>query len=234
MTALELTMTNFNALPRELRDQIYGQVFVSPRPIQFSNVLGPMVCDPDLLGPMRMLFDWASTGQIADEACEIFYQRNTFLVHCEDLPTFLGANIHRMLSVDVGQSMHQQEHTCVRSFDTKEWVTNMIVVIEQDNTKYSRYLAYELKYLLECPRLRKLTIKTGRTTLKSWEKEWKGILKELRLKIGNGLKVFNAEQPWFDFPHAMTIRVSSTGPVWEEGDDDGDGDFDDPGEEVGK
>lgn len=207
-------MANFNNLPRELRDQIYGQVLVSPNPIQFSNVFGPMVRNPELLGPMAILFDWASNGQIADEACEIFYQRNTFLVHCEDLPTFLGANIHRMLSVDVSQSMHRQEFKCVRSFDTKDWVTNLNVVIEQDNTKYSRYLAYELKFLLDCSRLRKLTIKTGRTTMMSWEKEWSGVLEELRLKIGNGLKIINAEQPWLDFAYIKPIRRgSSAGPV---------------------
>ena len=193
MTASELIMANFNALPRELRDQIYGRVLVSPFPIQFSNILGPMVCDPDFLGPMAMLFAWASNGQIADEACEMFYQRNTFLVHCEDLPTFLGAKIHRMLSIDVSRSMHKQEPRCIRLFDIQEWVTNMDVVIGEENTEYSRYLAYELRYLLDCPRLQKLTIKAGRPTMMGWEKEWPGVLKELQLKIGVGLKVIYAK-----------------------------------------
>lgn len=231
-------MTNFNSLPRELRDQIYGQVLVSPLPIQFSNVLGPMVCDPDLLGPMAMLFAWASNRQIADEACEKFYQCNTFLVHCEDLPTFLGAKIHRMLSIDVSGFIHKQEPTCIRSLDTKEWVTNMHVIIEQDNTNYSRYLAYELRYLLECPRLRKLTIKTGRTTMLSWEKEWTGVLKELQLKLGKGLKVIYAK-PWLELVRSRPLRdlgTLSAEPVWEEGgeDVDDDDDVEDPGEAVGK
>lgn len=182
-------MIQFESLPREIRDQIYGQVLISPVPIKFSNVLGPMVYDPDLLGPMAMLFAWASNLQIADDACEMFYQHNTFLVHCEDLPAFLGAKIHRMLSVDVSQSMHQQAPTCIRLFDIKEWVTSIDVVIEQDNTRYSRYLAYELGYLLDCPRLRKLTVKAGQTTMMSWEEEWTGVLKELQSKIGRGLKV---------------------------------------------
>ena len=182
-------MTNFNSLPRELRDDIYRQVLVSPLPIQFSNTLGPMLCDPDLLGPVAILFAWALNPQIADEACEIFYQCNGFLVHCEDLPTFLGANVHKMLSVDVSGFVRNQEPTCVRPFETKEWVTDLSVIVEQDNTKYSRYLAYELGYLLECPRLRKLTIKTGRNTVMSWGQEWTGILKDLQLKIGEGFKV---------------------------------------------
>ena len=197
-------MANFNALPRELRDQIYGQVLVSPFPIQFSNVLGPMVSDPDFLGPMAMLFAWASNGQIADEACEMFYQCNTFLVHCEDLPTFLGAKIHRMLSIDVSRFMHKQEPRCIRLFDIKEWVTNMDVVIEQEDTTYSRYLAYELRYLLDCPRLKKLTIKTGRATVMGWEKEWTGVLKELQSKIGVGLKVVYAN-PWLDLVNPRPI-----------------------------
>lgn len=192
-------MTNFNSLPRELRDQIYGQVLVSPSPIQFSNVLGLMVCDPDLLGPMAMLFAWASNRKIADEACEIFYQRNTLLVHCEDLPILLGAKIHRMLSIDVSPFMHKQEPTSIRSFDIKEWVTSMHVIIERDNPKYSRYLAHELRYLLECPRLRKLTIETGLSTVMIWEKEWTGLLKELQLKIGEGLKVIYAKSFWSSF-----------------------------------
>ena len=182
-------MTNFNSLPRELRDQVYSQVLVSTLPIQFSNVHGPMVCNPDLLAPMAMLFAWASSRRIADEACEIFYQRNTFLVYCEDLPTFLGAKIHRMFSIDVGRLIRNQEPTFIRSFDTSDWVANIDVIIEQDTAKYSRYLAYELPYLLGCPRLRKLTIKTGRNTVMSWEKEWTGLLKELQLKVGQGLKV---------------------------------------------
>lgn len=186
-------MTNFNFLPRELRDQIYGQVLVSPLPIQFSNVFGPMVCDPDLLGPMAMLFSWASNQQIAVEACEMFYQCNTLLVHCEDLPTLLGTKTHRMLSIDISRFTHKQVPACIRPFETKEWVTNMVVVTEQDNTKYSRYLAYELRYLLECPRLRKLTINTGRTTVMSWEKERTGVLKDLELKMGEGLSVIYAK-----------------------------------------
>lgn len=186
-------MTNFNSLPRELRDQIYLQVLVSPLPIQYSNVLGPMVCDPDLIGPMAMLFAWASNRQVADEACEMFYHFNTFLVHCQDLPIFLGAKNHRMLSIDVSGLTYIEEPTCTRSFDTREWVTSMHVVIEQDSTEYSRYLAYELQYLLECPRLRNLTIKTGRTTVMSWEREWTGVLKELQLKLGKGLEVIYAK-----------------------------------------
>ena len=188
-------MANFNSLPRELRDQIYEQVLISPSPIQFNNVLGPMVCDPDLLGPMAMLFAWASNRQIADEACEIFYQRNTFLVHCEDLPKFLGSKTHRMLSIDVSHFTHEQKPTCIRLFDTKDWVKTIHVIIGQDGTEYSRYLAYELRYLLECPRLWKLRIKTGRNTVACWEKEWTGVLKELQLKIGERLEVIYAEPP---------------------------------------
>lgn len=182
-------MTNFNSLPRELRDHIYRQVLISPFPIRFNNVLGPMLCDPDLLSPVAMLFAWASNRQIADEACQIFYQCNTFLVHCDDLSTFLGANIHKMLSIDVSESVHKLQPTCVRSFNTQEWVTNMSVLIGQDNVKDSRNLAHELWYLLECPRLRKLTIKTGPSIMMSRESEWTGILKDLQLKIGKGLKV---------------------------------------------
>ena len=187
-------MTNFNCLPRELRDKVYSQVLVSPLPIQFNNVLDPMVCDPDLLAaPMAMLFAWASSRRIADEACEIFYQRNTFLVYCEDLPTFLEGKIHRMPLIDVGQLIHNAEPTFTRSFDIREWVTNIDVIIEQNTTNYSRYLAHELQCLLRCPRLRNLTIKTGRNTVMSWEKEWTGVLKELQLKVGQGLKVVYAK-----------------------------------------
>ena len=186
-------MTNFNSLPRELRDQVYSQVLVSTLPIQFSNVLGPMVCDPDFIAPMAMLFAWASSQRIADEACEIFYQRNTFLVYCEDLPTFLEGKVHKMLSIDVGPIIHNQEPTFNRMFDIGEWVANIDVVIEQNTTNHSRYLAYELQYLLRCPRLRNVTIKTGRNTVMSWEKEWTGVLKELQLKLGQGLKVVYAK-----------------------------------------
>ena len=81
-----------------------------------------MVCDPDLIGPMAMLFVWVSNRQTADEACEIFDQCNTFSVHCEDLPIFLGANIPGILAIDVSQFVHEQEPPCVRSFETKEKV----------------------------------------------------------------------------------------------------------------
>ena len=180
-------MTNFSSLPREIRDQIYTQVLANPLPIQFSNVLGLMVCDPDLLGPMAMLFAWASNLQIADEACAIFYQCNAFSVDCQDLPMFIGGNVHKMLSINVSGFPHE------RSFDNKDWIRSLHVVIEQDNTTHSRYLAYELRYLLECPRLQKLTIKTGQTTVISWEKEWTGVLKELELKLGKELEVIYAE-----------------------------------------
>ena len=189
-------MASFNSLPRELRDIIYGLVLVSPLPIQFSNVFGPMVCDPDLIGPVAMLFAWASNRQVADEACEMFYQCNTFLVYSEDLPTFLGAKIHKMLSIDVSGFTYKEKPTCIRSFDTKEWVTSMHVVIDQEYTKCSRYLASELRYLLECRQLRKLTIKTGRTSVLNCEMEWTGVLKELQLKLGKGLEVIYAKSGW--------------------------------------
>ena len=182
-------MVNFNSLPRELRDQIYRQVLVNPFPIEFSNVLGPMIYDPDLLGPMAMLFDWASDHQIAHEACEIFYQCNTFLLHCEDLPTFLGAKIHKTLSVDVGQFVHKQEPSCLRSFDTKEWVTDMNVIIEPDDIEHHRNLSQELQYLFECPRLRKLTFKIGLTIAIFWEKDWTDVLSKFQSKLGEGFSV---------------------------------------------
>lgn len=187
MATSEVTTTSFNSLPREVRDQIYSQVLVSPSRIQFCSVLGLMVCDPDLLGPMAMLFSWASNLHIADEACEIFYQRNTFKVHCEDLPTFLGANIHTMLSIDVSGFVPKQMPTCVRPFETKKWVTDLEVVVEQNDTKYSSNLSYELGYLLEYPRLRNLTIEIGSTSVMSSETECTGVLKGL--KLGQGLRV---------------------------------------------
>lgn len=64
-------MATFISLPRELRDQIYRQVLVSPLPIHFSSTHGPIICDPDLLGPVAMLFAWAANRQTAEEACEI-------------------------------------------------------------------------------------------------------------------------------------------------------------------
>ena len=228
-------MTNFSSLPRELRDQIYGLVLVSPVPIPFSNILGPSVFDPDLQGPMAMLFSWASNQQIADEACEIFYRYNTFLVYCEDLPILLGAMTHRMLSLDVRRIMSGQEPACVRPFQTKKWVTNMIVVIEQGNTAYSRYLAYELEHLFECPRLRSLTIKTGWHTVLSWEKEWKDVLKDLRFKMGEeGFEVIYSD---WQLDIALSRPVRDVGalfsePVWREGDVDGDGDVEDHGNRV--
>ena len=94
-----------------------------------------------------------------------------------------------MLSLDVSESVHKLKPTCVRSFDTQEWVTDLSVVIEQDNMKDPRNLAHQLWYLLECPRLRKLTIKTGRGIMMIWENDWTRILEDLQLKIGKGLKV---------------------------------------------
>lgn len=60
-------------------------------------------------------------------------------------------------------------------------------------TTCSRYLAYELRYLLDCPRLRKLHMRTGRTTVMCWEKDWTGVLKELQLKKGKRLEVIYAK-----------------------------------------
>lgn len=167
--------------------------------MQYSKILGPMPCDQDLLGPMEMLFSWSSNRQIADETCEMFYKCNTFLVHCEDLPIFLGAKVHKTLPFDVSGLLPAQEPTYIRPFETKDWVTSISVIIGMDNTRYSRYLSHELRYLLECPRLRKLTIKTGWATLISCRKEWTGVLKELQLKIGDGLEAINANPIWASF-----------------------------------
>ena len=158
MIVSELIMANFTSLPREIRDLIYRQVLVSPLPIHFSNIHRPIICDPDLLGPVAMLFVWASNRQIAEGACEIFYQSNTYVVDREDLSTFLGARFHRMLSIDISPFVHREEPTSIRPLWTKAWVTYIGVFIGQDVTNYPRDLSCELRYLFECPRLRELTI----------------------------------------------------------------------------
>ena len=117
-----------------------------------------------------MLFVWASNRQIAEGACEIFYQSYTFVVDHEDLSTFLGAKFH-LLSIDVSPFVHREEPTCIRPFETKAWVIYIGVFIEQDATNYPRDLSCELRYLRECPRLRELTVVGGRPIVMVWAKK---------------------------------------------------------------
>lgn len=85
--------TNLMSLPRELRDQIYEELLVSPELVHFNQISGPIVYDVE----DRLLSLWSSLPQNAQEACEMFYQQNTFVVFDGDLPSFLESSIHQWM-----------------------------------------------------------------------------------------------------------------------------------------
>ena len=88
-----------------------------------------------------------------------------------------------MLSIDVSSFVHKKEPTYIPPFETKAWVTNIGVGIEQDAVNYPRDLTCKLRYLLECPRLRELKIVGRRNIVKDWAKKWTGELKDVDLNI---------------------------------------------------
>lgn len=173
---------NFLSLPREIRDLIYEELVISSAPVHFNQKSGPVVHDVQhgLLGL------WDTIPQVAREVCEVFYQRNTFVVFDGDLHSFLTSDIRSWV-------LHTPSHISSKekrsTFRANRWLTKIEVFQEQTMFTDYRELGAGLRYLLTCPRLQSVVIDTGRGFWRMLGEDSKAAVEELTRRLGEGLKV---------------------------------------------
>ena len=175
----------FRSLPRELRDLVYDHALVSAKPIgrwKFCNNYSQL----EEVRTLKSLLLTYNSRQVAEEACETFFGKNTFIVAPWRLAEFLGPQSR--LIPEGG------------TLDVTACIDKIIVtIIDMDSPiPRPRSLASELRVLLDCPNLREVIIDvhetdnfkfTGRDELCFTLCSIARICKNLREKLGDGLKL---------------------------------------------
>ena len=173
---------NFLSIPREIRDLVYENLLISSEPINFNRLSGPLVYDIDT----ALLGLWETIPQVAQEACGIFYQRNTFVVLDGDLHSFLHSNITSWVLHAPSPDLRRQQSV---NINVKPWLSKVEIIQEQSMFTDYRELGAGLRYLLACPRLKSVVIDTGRGFWRMLDDESKIVVEELIRRLERGLRV---------------------------------------------
>ena len=174
--------TTFLSIPREIRDFVYENLLISSEPINFNRLSGPLVYDIDT----ALLGLWETIPQVAQEACGIFYQYNTFVVLDGDLHSFLHSNITSWVLHAASPDPRRQQSV---NTNVKPWLSKIEIIQEQSMFTDYRELGAGLRYLLACPRLQGVVIDTGRGFWRMLDEESKIAIEELIRRLGPGLRV---------------------------------------------
>ena len=173
---------NFLSMPREIRDLVYENLLISSEPINFNRFSGPQVYDINT----GLLGLWGTVPQVAQEACAIFYRRNTFVVLDGDLHSFLHSNIISWVLHALSPGPHRQQSV---NINVNVWLSKIEILQEQSMFTDYRELGAGLRYLLACPRLQSVVIDTGRGFWRMLDDESKIVVEELIKRLGPGLRV---------------------------------------------
>ena len=174
--------TNSLSIPREIRNLVYENLLISSEPINFNRLSGPLVYDIDT----GLLGLWETIPQVAHEASEFFYQRNTFVVLDGDLHSFLHSNIASWVLHTPSPDPRRQQSV---NINVKAWLSKIEILQEQSMFTDYRELGAGLRYLLACPRLQSVVIDTGRGFWRMLDDESKLAVEELISRLGSRLRV---------------------------------------------
>ena len=168
MTSSSLA-TFFQALPRELRNNIYEHILAGQERIVIGYS-GRLTIDPIPCFLYHTLNHYR-TSQYMQEALEIFWIRNIFEIRHDMLQKFLGGFL-------IGQSN----------------IHEVIVVMHSSDGHGPGAKAVQLRELLACSGLKKLTIEMSvwrEEVEEAWEVilEIVGVCKSLKRRLGAGFKL---------------------------------------------
>ena len=187
-----IQLTGFSSLPREIRDEIYKLSVVDAEPLYFiDSAIYPIFSDRavSIYGKIYGTLDGKSLGpQWREEAREIFYAQNTFVVSSTLLPQFLSSGYEYYLDGAFRAS------SCVRKLRVHvAWGAERGHVYSDCGMIAMRHSDEALRTLLECPSLQYLDLWFWGRLPKDWEFERTSsivrIKRQLREKLGDGLKI---------------------------------------------
>ena len=187
----------FLTFPREIRDQVYLNLVVAAYPIQYDDLFQTLSGDDTFTTTaMLCMFADASNAQVAQEAREMFYQHNTFLIYTHDIAVFLGTKVHAM-SIRAGEGVEPTIHST--SFEVDAWVRKLAVRVGWHASggwfadECCCNPAPDLRILLESSALRSVIIdaRFGAWTYGYPQGIGWDLLKEMNEKWGKEFKIYN-------------------------------------------
>ncbi|CAF9933556.1 hypothetical protein IMSHALPRED_009391 [Imshaugia aleurites] len=191
-------------LPREIRDQVYLNLVVAADPIQYDERFETLSGNDTFTTTATMcMFEDASNAQVAQEAREMFYQHNTFLIYTHDIAAFLGAKNHAM-SIRAGEGVEPTIHST--SFEVGAWVRKLAVRVGWHASggwfadECCCKPAPDLRILLESSALRSVIIdaRFGAWTYGYPQGIGWDLLKEMNEKWRKEFKIYNDQTSWGD------------------------------------
>ena len=183
-------------LPRETRNQIYGYLVVSPKPIKVcydheSSCLYLRAGRHNKDVNLEFLCHAVQGSELAQETYEEFYRNNIFDCSSQDLRPFLTTTTTHITSQN--NLVPTTANHGYLKFQKMPWIRKVKISIYNDifERKFSEHLAY----LLKCPRLQQVEItvfgldnKFDEINPVDWTLEAIArVCKSIRDKIGGGL-----------------------------------------------
>ena len=187
----EKYLINFGFFPREIRNAIYRECVVVEEHLNILNfyrVITPLINhDKKIYETFGVLDGKNGHTSFADEAREVFFAENTFIVPCSELPDFLLCQYTRSFG---------------SSFEANLYVRSLIVTIHYEAGDREVFWLFgnevpELRRLLDCPHLQKLELSICAPGGPAAEFETTqkivdimDVCVELWKKLGRGMKTF--------------------------------------------
>ena len=171
----------FCNLPRELRDLVYGYTLVSEQPIACWHVRNNYNTLEEVK-TLRSILASNVSSQIAREACEVFFGKNTFM----SVPWHLAEFLDLRSRLIPGEG----------ALDVVAWVKKITITITLDDMDGLYRLNYMFCRLLDCPNLCEVIIEAhGRDHFRLQGRDGVGytlcsiarVCKALKDKLGVGL-----------------------------------------------
>ena len=205
------TPPGLSTLPQEIRNQIYGYLIVSSKPIKVCFGNNPSLWiylragrqNKDIsIGCLSHALSHAVKGsQFAQEVYEDFFRNNFFdCGTCENLRRFLTTSTTRLNSQNTLVPISTNDGYL--KFEKESWICKVKVSICFDI--FERRTSKNLSYLLRCPGLQQVEIRVFGLSTNKIENDPVDIIieaaivcKSIREKIGSGL-IVNVQKDWLD------------------------------------
>ena len=215
------TPPGLSTLPQEIRNQIYGYLIVSSKPIKVCFGNNPSLWlylragrqNKDI--SIEFLCHAVKGSQFAQEVYQEFFRNNLFDCDtCENLRRFLTISTTRFAPQST--LFPKSTNHGYLEFEKESWIRKVKVSIYSD--LFERRTSENLSYLLRCPGLQQVEITVfGLSTNKKKNDPVDMIIeavaiacKSIREKIGNGL-IVNVQKDWLDWASTGALTSSRLG-----------------------
>ena len=182
---------------------IYANLVVAEDPVQYDQDFETLSCDDTFsYTALSWLFPNLSNAQIAQEALEVFYKCNTFLIYTHDIPSLIGAKVHTM-SLRTAESAEPAVQST--DFEAGAWVRSLAVRVGWHSKgdwfpdPCCQHPADDLQMLLEWDSLRSVIIDAR---FGSWPYGrpncgWR-LLIAMNEKWGENFRIYNDQRKFSD------------------------------------